>query len=117
MSKKDKEFYRDLAKKKRTHAEALLDQYVKTVVHRRRADLSYVIQDFDWEKDTAPKLEIYFCHSSGLTSVKLSVACGQQHEDNIAISEGDTTETVKELLQGYIDIFTSGLESLERAPQ
>ena len=83
----------------------------------RRADLSYVLQDFDWEKRTAPELAIYFCHASGLTSVRLTVARGQSHEDSVAISEGDSTDTVKNLLEGYIDIFKTALDALENAPQ
>jgi hypothetical protein len=83
---------------------------------KRVMDLSFVIQDFDWEKDTAPKLEIYFCQSSGLTSVKLTVAEGQEQEDSVQLSEGHSRFCIKGILEGYIEIFQRGLESLGNAP-
>lgn len=83
---------------------------------RRRADLSYVVQDLEWSKDTAPQLEIAFCHDSGLVSLQLKIAVGESHEDSISLSEGHIKETIKSILEGYVDVFTRGLESLERSP-
>jgi hypothetical protein len=82
----------------------------------KQMDVSLLVQDLDWSQDSAPQLQIYFCESSGLVSMRLHVARDEPHRDDIALSEGDSRETIKDMLEGYIDLFTTALKSMEKQP-